>query len=207
MGRRDHARPGAKPCTPKTSARQSGQAAHPARATARKAADPSEPPDFLSAYARDEWRRVAPELHRLGLVTTLDVALLAVYCTAYARWRTAEELLAGMDADARLGADFIVHGSELLHEPAATSHAWFEEAAAGEMRQRLRFQPSRRPAPSLPIKRPRARREHRHPKASKPGKSLPLDPLENKIGRLRLPDRPDGRAPSGDVSADKFIDL
>ena len=27
--------------------------------------------------------------------------------------------------------------------------------------------------PAYPIKRPRARREHRHPKASKPGKSLP----------------------------------
>ena len=36
--------------------------------------------------------------------------------------------------------------------------------------------------PAYPIKRPRARREHRHPKASKPGKSLPLDPLENTIG-------------------------
>jgi len=35
--------------------------------------------------------------------------------------------------------------------------------------------------PAYPIKRPRARREHRHPKASKPGKSLPLDPLENNI--------------------------
>jgi len=38
--------------------------------------------------------------------------------------------------------------------------------------------------PAYPIKRPRARREHRHPKASKPGKSLPLDPLENKIDPL-----------------------
>jgi P27 family predicted phage terminase small subunit len=62
---------------------------------------PLEPPDFLSAYARDEWRRVAPELHRLGLLTTLDVAILAAYCSAYARWRTTEELLAGMDANGR----------------------------------------------------------------------------------------------------------
>ena len=28
---------------------------------------PPEPPDFLTGYAFDEWRRVAPELHRLGL--------------------------------------------------------------------------------------------------------------------------------------------
>jgi len=40
--------------------------------------------------------------------------------------------------------------------------------------------------PAYPIKRPRARREHRHPKASTPRKSFPLDPLENRID----PERP-----------------
>src|SRR5262249_15945141 len=44
--------------------------------------------------------------------------------------------------------------------------------------------------PAYPIKRPRARREHRHPKASKPGKSLALDPLENTI--VRTPVLPRG---------------
>jgi P27 family predicted phage terminase small subunit len=55
-----------------------------------------EPPSFLGAYARDEWWRCAPELHRLGLLSVLDVAPFAVYCHAYHRWRTAEEVLAGM---------------------------------------------------------------------------------------------------------------
>jgi len=55
-----------------------------------------EPPPFLDSYARDEWWRVAPELHRLGLLTMLDVSPLAVYCEAYDRWRTAEEALAVM---------------------------------------------------------------------------------------------------------------
>jgi P27 family predicted phage terminase small subunit len=55
-----------------------------------------EPPPFLVGYAADEWWRVAPELHRLGLLTLVDVMPLAAYCEAYKRWRTAEELLATM---------------------------------------------------------------------------------------------------------------
>ena len=53
-----------------------------------------EPPEFLAGYACDEWHRVAPELHRLGLLTVVDVAPLAAYCQSYAHWRTAEEALA-----------------------------------------------------------------------------------------------------------------
>ena len=56
-------------------------------------------PSFLSGYALDEWHRVAPELHRLGLLTVLDVMLLAVYCTAYQHWRDALEVLARMAED------------------------------------------------------------------------------------------------------------
>jgi P27 family predicted phage terminase small subunit len=55
-----------------------------------------EPPPFITGYACDEWWRVAPELHRFGLLTIGDVMLFAVYCAAYARWRTAEEVLAEM---------------------------------------------------------------------------------------------------------------
>jgi phage terminase small subunit len=31
-------------------------------------------PDFLAPYAVDEWYRIGPELHRLGLLTVVDVA-------------------------------------------------------------------------------------------------------------------------------------
>src|SRR5262245_11401018 len=54
---------------------------------------PPAPPVFLVGHARDEWHRVAPELHRLRLLTALDVAPLAAYCVSYGRWRTAEEFL------------------------------------------------------------------------------------------------------------------
>jgi P27 family predicted phage terminase small subunit len=55
-----------------------------------------EPPPFLNTYAQDEWWMVAPPLHRLGLLTVVDVASLAAYCQAYGHWRTAEEALARM---------------------------------------------------------------------------------------------------------------
>ena len=50
-----------------------------------------EPPDWLEAYAKAEWAAVAPELHRLGLLTALDLTAFAAYCQSYARWRLAEE--------------------------------------------------------------------------------------------------------------------
>jgi P27 family predicted phage terminase small subunit len=56
---------------------------------------PPEPPPFLSAYAATEWRRIAPELHWLGLLTVVDVAPFAAYCQAFAKWRQALESLEG----------------------------------------------------------------------------------------------------------------
>ena len=53
-------------------------------------------PGFLSAYARDKWWRIAPQLHLLGLLSAIDVACLAAYCQAYGHWRQAEEALARM---------------------------------------------------------------------------------------------------------------
>jgi P27 family predicted phage terminase small subunit len=59
-----------------------------------------DPPPFVTGYAQDEWWRTAPELHRLGLLTVLDVAALAAYCMAYKLWRAAEETLTRMvDSD------------------------------------------------------------------------------------------------------------
>ena len=55
-----------------------------------------EPPPFVVGYAADEYWRVAPELHRLGLLTVLDLMPLCAYAVSYARWRTAEEALARM---------------------------------------------------------------------------------------------------------------
>ena len=44
-------------------------------------------------HAREAWLRLAPELHRLNLLTVLDVGAFSAYCWAYARWQQAEEAL------------------------------------------------------------------------------------------------------------------
>ena len=46
--------------------------------------------------AKDEWWRVAPQLHVLGLLTAIDVMVLAAYCQACGRWQQAEDALAAV---------------------------------------------------------------------------------------------------------------
>ena len=45
-----------------------------------------EPPDYLGETAAKQWRRIAPQLHALGLLTGLDETALAAYCDAFGRW-------------------------------------------------------------------------------------------------------------------------
>lgn len=51
------------------------------------------PPTWISAEARAEWRRVVPELDRLGVLATIDRAILTTYCTAWAKFVEAEASL------------------------------------------------------------------------------------------------------------------
>ena len=50
-------------------------------------------PNYLLPEARKEWRRLAPILMNLGLLTAADAVPFAGYCQAYARWREAEEFI------------------------------------------------------------------------------------------------------------------
>ena len=54
---------------------------------------PPKCPTWIDAAAKREWRRVVPELDRIGLLTTVDMAALAAYCQAFSRWKDAEESL------------------------------------------------------------------------------------------------------------------
>lgn len=50
-------------------------------------------PSWLDATARKEWRRIGPELERLGLMTSADVACFASYCASYSRLVLAQRAL------------------------------------------------------------------------------------------------------------------
>lgn len=51
------------------------------------------PPSYLNERAKAEWKRLAPDLHALGLLTVLDLAAFAALVTAYSRWVDAEKQL------------------------------------------------------------------------------------------------------------------
>ncbi|MFF7233960.1 phage terminase small subunit P27 family [Streptomyces sioyaensis] len=52
------------------------------------------PPADFEGEALAEWRRVVPELHRLGLVTVVDRAYLVAYCSAWSSFEEARQTLA-----------------------------------------------------------------------------------------------------------------
>jgi P27 family predicted phage terminase small subunit len=54
-------------------------------------------PQHLSGEARKEWRRVARRLSRLGLLSSIDRAALAVYCECWADWVEASRRCVGAD--------------------------------------------------------------------------------------------------------------
>lgn len=54
----------------------------------------TDPPPGLTRHAAEEWRRVAPELDQLGLLTTVDRAVLESYCEAAATMRECRAVIA-----------------------------------------------------------------------------------------------------------------
>lgn len=62
-------------------------------------ADPVSPePDAgLDAIAKVEWQRITTEMAEQGLITQLDAAVLAAYCTNFSRWKRAEAAVAACE--------------------------------------------------------------------------------------------------------------
>lgn len=71
----------------------SKKSAHELTDTVRPVIEIPRAPDHLLPDAKKEWRRISKELEILGLISKIDMAALAVYCQAYARWRQAENKL------------------------------------------------------------------------------------------------------------------
>lgn len=57
--------------------------------------DPIAPacPPWLDLVAQEKWKELAPELERLGVLTSLDGDALAAYCQAWSEFRQATETL------------------------------------------------------------------------------------------------------------------
>jgi P27 family predicted phage terminase small subunit len=69
-----------------------------------------EPPAWLSPYAKEEWLRIAPELHRMRLLTPIDVMSFGAYCESYSDWRSASEVLAAAAAEDPTTGGLLVSG-------------------------------------------------------------------------------------------------
>lgn len=51
------------------------------------------PPKWMSPAARRVWREMAPRLELLGLLTVLDVNMLARYCDVFVKWALERDFL------------------------------------------------------------------------------------------------------------------
>ncbi|MGI5443381.1 phage terminase small subunit P27 family [Streptomyces shenzhenensis] len=65
------------------------------RTQARVTAPPKapSPPTWLDAEAKAEWRRVVPDLDRLGVLARVDRAVLATYCSSWSKFVQAERAI------------------------------------------------------------------------------------------------------------------
>ena len=68
-------------------------------------------PSWLREEAKQEWRRLAPQLARRGLLTELDRTAFACYCQSYADWRQAQQ------AVEERGAVYVTPRGQLRERP------------------------------------------------------------------------------------------
>lgn len=69
-------------------------------------------PSYISKEAKAEWKRITPELKRLGVLATIDRAMLTTYCETWALWNVAREVIS------REGVTVIGQKGETVKHPA-----------------------------------------------------------------------------------------
>lgn len=57
--------------------------------------DPSVPrcPSWLDDEAKAKWKQIVPQLKEMGVLTRIDSDALVMLCTAWSRWKDAEEFI------------------------------------------------------------------------------------------------------------------
>jgi hypothetical protein len=68
----------------------------------------------MNAYAKEEWQHIAPELHRLNLLTVLDVGPLAAYCCAAAQLRQQQGAIERMAKQDRRGHALTIEATRAI---------------------------------------------------------------------------------------------
>lgn len=55
--------------------------------------DPDMPvmPSYVTGIGKEQWEVIAPQLHEMGVLTSLDGSALAMYCCEFSKWRQAIE--------------------------------------------------------------------------------------------------------------------
>ena len=59
------------------------------------------PPQFLDAIAKREWKRCAPQIFKVGILTEADISAFAAYCASYSTWVHAEKALQAKKTDSK----------------------------------------------------------------------------------------------------------
>ena len=70
--------------------------------------DALDPPSWLEPEPAAEWRRLAPMLARLGVLTETDGDALVAYCQAFVTWKTATAKIRGLGIVVSSGDGFVI---------------------------------------------------------------------------------------------------
>jgi P27 family predicted phage terminase small subunit len=126
---------GGRPAKPTALKRLQGNPGH-------RALNPGEPqpdadsgycPRHLSAMARAEWRRLAPALLKLGLLTVADRTAFEAYCESYAMARAARETLKKQGTTFATPQGYVQQRPEvsILNNALKQMHIWGAEFGIG----------------------------------------------------------------------------
>jgi P27 family predicted phage terminase small subunit len=74
------------------------------------------PPPHLDEEALAEWRRMSPELYRLGLLSEIDRAVFVSYCEAWSRYVFCQKKIKSMaEADTTAGGGMVLRTKQGHH--------------------------------------------------------------------------------------------